>query len=76
LCVMLEWNFYDVQRLVINEISARPAPTPLPANEAALEALQSVPVGKLPVRDGHPDTLGARLRQVREATGQTADIIA
>ncbi len=74
LCMMLEWNYYDSQRMVINEIASRPG-APTPGGEAAIRALQSAPMAGGPPGAGPRETLGARLRQVRESTGQTVDII-
>lgn len=75
LCMMMEWNYYDTQRMIINEISARPG-TPQPGGEAAMRALQSVEVEEAAHPAGTPDSLGARLRQVRQTTGQSVEIIA
>jgi transcriptional regulator with XRE-family HTH domain len=75
LCMMLEWNLYDAQRLINNEVAARPG-SARAGDEAALRALQSVPLdGTAPPGPGR-DSLGARLREVRETTGQLVDIIA
>jgi transcriptional regulator with XRE-family HTH domain len=75
LCMMLEWNYYDSQRMVINEIATRPGGA-TPGGEAAIRALQSVPMTGAQSATGSHETLGARLRKVRETTGQTVDIIA
>ncbi|HKI98428.1 MAG TPA: hypothetical protein VKB51_08160 [bacterium] len=74
LCMMLEWNYYDTQRTVINEIAARPG-TAASGGEAALRALQSVPMEDGQRSLGGRDSLGARMREVRQTTGQTVEII-
>ncbi len=82
LCLMMEWNYHDAQRMIINEMAApgRASSGAVPAageGEQAMEALQSVPfdsAGEQPA--GRPDTLGNRLRAVRERTGQSEGIIA
>jgi transcriptional regulator with XRE-family HTH domain len=82
LCMMLEWNYYDTQRMIINEMSAPQAPAQSGAaasadGETALRALQSAPWDpERDVRAGPPDTLGNRLKEVRLRTGQSVDIIA
>lgn len=78
LCMMLEWNYYDAQRMIINEMTAHPLPTPARSRgEAALNALQSMPLQEPAARrNAWGDTLGSRLREVREETGQSMEIIA
>jgi len=75
LCMMLEWNYYDSQRMVINEIASHPG-SAAPGSEAAIRALQSAQLDAGTQSVEPRDTLGARLRQVRESTGQSIDIIA
>lgn len=74
LCMMMEWNYYDTQRIIINEMAAPTAAGPLSSQgAAAMRALQTFPLdkpGKI------QDSLGNRLKEVRQRTGQTADIIA
>ncbi len=87
LCMMMEWNYYDVRRMVANEMGtpmarapAPPAPGPaeMPGQPAggpppALDALQSLPS----MGDGKVfDSLGERMKDVRVRTGQPVDIIA
>jgi transcriptional regulator with XRE-family HTH domain len=77
--MMLEWNYYDTQRTIANEISTRPmavAAAAGPPVEAALRALQGTPEAGGARPASTPDNLGSRLRQVRESTGQSAEIIA
>jgi transcriptional regulator with XRE-family HTH domain len=74
LCMMLEWNFYDTRRGINNEIAAR-RNAAAPGGAAALQALQDAPVAAPGTRGSVPDSLGQRLRQVRESTGQTVEII-
>jgi transcriptional regulator with XRE-family HTH domain len=74
LCMMLEWNLYDTQRLINNERAARPGAA-AGGDEAALRALQSAPVDPAR-RSSARDSLGARMREVRETTGQQVEIIA
>ena len=74
LCMMLEWNYYDSQRMVINEIASRPGEA-TPGGEAAIRALQSVPMAGGGQSAGARETLGARLRQVRESSGQSVEIL-
>lgn len=81
LCLMMEWNYYDSQRLIINEMISPHRPnTAGPEEEARASGGQSAavtaPRGAPPgISAGH-NSLGARLREVRMITGQSMDIIA
>jgi len=71
LCTMMEWNFYDTHRLIINELIAPPKPR-------AAEPPRQQPVPPPTPAAGRPpllETLGSRLRAVREGTGQSEEII-
>ena len=79
LCLMMEWNYYDTQRLIINEMISprRPTAEGVPRDSAnSPVAPDGVP------QFGHPPTgkgrnsLGERLREVRMITGQSTEIIA
>lgn len=82
LCMMLEWNFYDTQRAIANEMMVprrRAAADPAPggAGDRALEALQGMPLETGPTERARPrPTLGSRMREVREETGQAIEVIA
>ena len=77
LCMMMEWNYLETQRLIRNEMSS-------PSRLTAAPVAQSLPgtAGGRPVGSGaqgvpgRSDSLGSRLREVRQYTGQSADIIA
>lgn len=81
LCLMMEWNYYDTQRLIINEMISPHRPTLASSEELAPKGsahapLPTVPRGAPPgISSGH-NSLGARLREVRMITGQSTDIIA
>ena len=80
LCLMMEWNYYDTQRLIINEMISPHRPVTAPEETAHTGTVQSrtaaTPRGSEPnVSSGH-NSLGARLREVRMITGQSTDIIA
>lgn len=81
LCLMMEWNYYDTQRLIINEmISPHRPPLASPEETATKGAAHAPPLtaprGTPPgISSGH-NSLGARLREVRMITGQSTDLIA
>ena len=77
LCMMLQWNYYETQRLLINEMVA-PGPRPQQAGRSAGGAAPATGAGQTGgERDGNrPDTLGNRLKEVRLVTGQSVEIIA
>lgn len=73
LCTIMDWNFYESHRLIINEMIAPPGP------DAGEENRDPVPEAELPLvaaASDRADSLGARMRQVRESTGQSPEIIA
>jgi len=80
LCLMMEWNYYDTQRLIINEmISPR---RPAPAGAGDQDAPHNDPAAQSRTARGGPPApaagrngLGERLREVRMITGQSMDII-
>ncbi|MDH5752759.1 MAG: helix-turn-helix domain-containing protein [Deltaproteobacteria bacterium] len=90
ICLMLEWNFYEARRLITNDFPPRPvsmgvaAPGKTPGAKAAgamtgpgaIEALQSLPLENEAGQRGRQVTLGGRLREVREETSQSPEIIA
>jgi len=79
LCLINEWNYYDTQRLIINEMI-----TPHNAEKHSsrpVEKKDKAGAGK-PASSGIPrsremkmTTMGDRLREVRLVTGQSIDII-
>lgn len=79
LCMVAEWNYYDTQRIIINEMTG---PSPAHASlspgegEAAVKALQSTPLDT-PISSVAKirESLGNRLKDVRLRTGQTVEII-
>ncbi|MEE8395793.1 MAG: hypothetical protein V3S29_07035 [bacterium] len=80
LCLMSEWNYYDTQRLIINEMISphRAAPKESEGEQPAPAPDGGSPRGreKTRVPPGGMSTLGDRLREVRLVTGQSIDIIA
>ena len=80
LCLMMEWNYYDSQRLIINEMISPHRPMPTEPDEEyqsniARPGPATAPRGAPPgISAGH-NSLGARLREVRMITGQSTDII-
>lgn len=81
LCMMMEWNYHDIQRMINNEQSTQairnnPAMPDSASRTTPVEALQSVPLNNPTAKSSKSEKLGTRLREVRQATGQTMDIIA
>lgn len=79
LCMMMEWNYYDTQRLIINEMISpnRPASSMPPAQQSVPKAVNSVTPQAAEQRSTQTaGTLGERLREVRLVTGQSTEIIA
>ena len=79
LCLMMEWNYYDTQRLIINEMISPHRPVP-PAEQSPPEPVQGPgigpgPAGRTPPAGGKRNSLGERLREVRMITGQSTEII-
>jgi transcriptional regulator with XRE-family HTH domain len=79
LCMVAEWNYYDTQRIIINEMTAPSAMNASLASgegEAAVRALQTAPpeAATTSFAKGN-ESLGNRLREVRLRTGQTVEII-
>jgi transcriptional regulator with XRE-family HTH domain len=70
LCMMMEWNYNETKRHLRNEMSApgRLTAPPIPTHRGLL--------GQSNAGGTRPDSLAGRLRQVRQVTGQSADIIA
>ncbi len=62
LCAMMDWNFYEAQRLIINEMIAPQASPPGVAEDRPRPAAPR-------------DTLSRRLEAVRLETGQSVEII-
>jgi transcriptional regulator with XRE-family HTH domain len=83
LCKIMGWNFYEAQRLIINEmISPHPKGAP-PRSErpSAAGAFPEPPPAATAVAwqspaQGVPDTLSGRLREARQRTGQSREILA
>ena len=88
LCKLTGWNYYDAQRLIINEmISPNPkAPAAQPGQAAPLPIMQSpsspltptpAPLQQQPPKSGarSHETLGNRLREARTSLGQSKDIL-
>ena len=79
LCLMMEWNYYDTQRLIINEmISPHREAAPEGEEPEAESARPARPAGAERTHPAAPKTtsMGERLREVRLVTGQSIDIIA
>ncbi len=77
LCMMMQWNHHETQRLIRNEMSA---PGRLTAPPAAPQRRGVDPLspgaGPGPGGAGRPESLAGRIREVRQFTGQSMDIIA
>ena len=78
LCLMMEWNYYDTQRLIINEMISphRPNPGVTDGETAVAAALEGVPGAGQAPSGGTRNSLGERLQEVRMITGQSTEIIA
>jgi transcriptional regulator with XRE-family HTH domain len=79
LCMMMEWNYYDAQRLIRNEqlSSSHALALTSAQRESSTQALQSLPLDPNGgAGSGRADSLGARLKDVRLLTGQSMEIIA
>lgn len=79
ICTLLDWNYYEVQRLLINEMIApriKPGSVASTAlnDGAANPAISAGAPGK--AQPVNPDTLGSRMREVRLTTDQTVSVIA
>jgi transcriptional regulator with XRE-family HTH domain len=75
LCVMMEWNYLETQRLIRNEMSSPTRLTgPVPAGRHG--AIPGGMTGATASAAPRNDSLAGRMREVREYTGQSADIIA
>jgi transcriptional regulator with XRE-family HTH domain len=77
LCMMMEWNYLETQRLIRNEMSSPgrlTAPPPAAARRGAGALASAGAAGA--VSGARPDSLAERLKEVRQQTGQSADIIA
>ncbi len=78
LCLMMEWNYYDTQRLIINEMISPNRPVPAAPPDAP-QGEGGAPHAPQPAEYRHAptmSTLGERLREVRLITGQSTEIIA
>lgn len=77
LCMMMEWNYLETQRLIRNEMSSPGRLTAPPPAVARRGAGALSPAAAPAAGSGaRPDSLAARLKEVRQQTGQSADIIA
>ncbi len=79
LCLMMEWNYLETQRLIRNELSApRGSGGQIPAELGSGPLEQRSGGNAPPMGSGasRAESLGSRLKEVRLATGQAADIIA
>jgi len=76
LCMMMEWNYLETLRQIRNEMSSptRLTAPPVQSGRHGSERGGSAAGGAGPAQA--PDSLGARLREVRQYTGQSVDIIA
>ena len=73
LCMMMEWNYLETQRLIRNEMSS---PGRLTAPPPAAQRRPGGALGPLGSSgSGRADSLSGRLKEVRQYTGQSADII-
>ena len=78
LCLINEWNYYDVQRLIINEMIS-PARVNRKHSGSSFESTADNPSTiQNPPKSAtaNVNTLGERLRDVRMVTGQSMEIIA
>ena len=75
LCLINEWNYYDTQRLIINEMIA-PRSKSRTADGTAESDSVTGPSMNRPTPTTNANTLGERLRDVRMVTGQSTEIIA
>jgi transcriptional regulator with XRE-family HTH domain len=86
LCKIMGWNYYEAQRLIINEMispQVKPAGPPRPA-DGSLGASASSPAFRQPSAPPLPppapraanDTLSGRLREGRERMNQSREIVA
>ncbi|MBI4081123.1 MAG: hypothetical protein HY423_00790 [Candidatus Lambdaproteobacteria bacterium] len=73
LCTIMDWNYYETHRLIVNEMIAPPRPD-AGAGSSAQPSEPEPPPGAAP--PDRADSLSARMRQVRESTGQSPQIIA
>jgi len=76
LCMMMEWNYLETQRLIRNEMSSPGRLTAPPPATARRGGGALPPLGVTGAGGARLDTLAARLKEVRQQTGQSADIIA
>jgi transcriptional regulator with XRE-family HTH domain len=85
LCMMMEWNYIETQRLIRNEMSspgrltAPPVSNPRHGSHGGASAggAGGMTLGQSAGSNGaRAESLGARMREVRQFTGQSADIIA
>jgi len=77
LCMMMEWNYLETQRLIRNEMSSpgRLTAAPVPSSRQG-ESGNGGRGESSGVPSPRAESLGGRLREVRQYTGQSADIIA
>ena len=78
LCLINEWNYYDTQRLIINEMISPTRPIkPVDGEDQPEFAKAAAAIqGRTPTAAANINTLGERLRDVRMVTGQSIEIIA
>ena len=80
MCKMMGWNYYDAQRLIINEMispHSRPTdPERKPAAKRTAQAGQAQPRQPVPVAGQEYENLSHKLREARANVGQSSEILA
>ena len=91
LCKIMEWNYYEAQRLIINEMispqakpaaAARPSENPAPSSQPKFRPPGGVSSAATPSSNSPApvraasDTLSGRLREGRERMNQSKEIVA
>lgn len=76
LCRMMGWNYHEAQRVIINEMIS-PHSAPRTEHPAAVEPKPPSPEHTMiPSESFKKETLNGRLREVRDQSGQSIEIIA
>lgn len=77
LCLMMEWNYYDTQRLIINEMISphRPIHSLKGGGDSIIQKKETLQKKKALPASGKINTLGDRLREVRLVTGQEVEVL-
>ena len=76
LCRMMGWNYHEAQRVIINEMIS-PHSAPKSGQSTAVESKSPAPEHAIiPPDSFKKETLNGRLREVRDDSGQSVEIIA